>query len=86
MPQHIKLAYLSNYNDWEVSGDGEPLSESVVTMIVDMLCEMSIDHCDDEGELMFEELPNESEIIEEVKKMLPSCTIDDEIEYDNISS
>lgn len=86
MSQNIKLTYMANYNAWEVSGDGEPLSGSVSEMIETKLGEMSIGHCDDDGELMFEELPNESDILAEVKQMLPSCTIGDEIEYDTFST
>ena len=77
---------MSNYNGWEVSGDGEPLPSSVCRMVEDKLSDMSVDHCDEDGELMFDELPNESDIISEVTKMLPSCTINEEIEYDDFSS
>ena len=77
---------MSEYNGWEIEGDGDPLPPKVCEMITDTLANMSIAHCDDEGGLMYDELPNEEDIIAEVEKMLPHCTINDEIEYDSVST
>jgi hypothetical protein len=71
----------TQYNGWYVDANDQ-LTEEQVDAIECELPSMTVDLCDEDGEL--EGDVNEQEIIDFVKTVVPDCEV--HIDYDNYSS
>lgn len=83
MSQAIVLTFMSNYNGWMVGGyTNNIISRFVETILVDR----SRQYVDEDGKLMYPELPNAESIINEIADLACCCgmfDVDVVLEYDN---